>query len=549
MRKPKLTTAVLLGLISAPALIAVSYFGNTLTGLSFLPFDLFDWLTRVLPGSVITFGIDSLVATLAAMGLSVSETAKLAEQLMAISIVIVFGPLLGLLVGLTMRRFEEAPIQAGMLAGLPFFLLFLAVELTLGLSGSFLFTAVWLFLLTAGWGAVLAYALEWLARQTPSVAAEEETQPAPQYDAGRRQALLKLTGAAAGITLGAWGLGRLTQSEVTAVVQDSGAGQPLPTSAPATPGATQPAAAQSVEIPPTPSGRIAVPSGTRPEITSNEDFYRIDINTRPPVIDGTEWQLEVDGLFQNARNLTIDDLMSYPSLTQPITLSCISNRVAGDLIGTSYWTGVRLRDVLEDLQLTPEAGALVLEAEDGFYETVIAEDMFDERTLLVYGMNGETLPVEHGFPLRIYIPNRYGMKQPKWIVRMEAVEAWVPGYWVERGWSREARPQIVSVIDTIATDAAEDGRIPLGGIAWAGDRGIQSVEVQVDDGPWQEAELRTPPISSLTWVQWRFEWPSEQGRHTFTVRATDGTGTLQTAEINDPHPDGATGYHSRSETI
>lgn len=549
MRKPKLKTAVLLGLISAPALIAVSYFGNSLTGLSFLPFDLFDWLTRVLPGSLVTFGIDTLVATLGALGLSVSETAKLAEQLLAIGIVIAFGPLLGLLVGLAMRQFGGAPIQAGMVAGLPLFLLFLAVELTLGLSGNFLFTTVWLFVLTAGWGGVIAYTLQWMVRQTRTSTGQDKTQAAPEYDAGRREALLKLTGAAAGITLGAWGLGRLAQSEVTAVVQDSGAGQPLPTAGPATPGATRPAASQSAEIPATPSGRISVPPGTRPEITSNESFYRIDINTRPPVIDGSAWQLEVDGLFQNARSLTIDDIMSYPSITQPITLSCISNRVAGDLIGTSYWTGVRLRDVLEDLQLAPDAGALILEAEDGFYETVIAEDMFDERTLLVYGMNGETLPVEHGFPLRIYIPNRYGMKQPKWIVRMEAVEAWAPGYWVERGWSREARPQIVSVIDTIAIDAAEDGRVPLGGIAWAGDRGIQSVEVQVDDGPWQQAELRNPPISSLTWVQWRYDWPSESGRHTFTVRATDGTGTLQTTEINDPHPDGATGYHSRSVTI
>jgi hypothetical protein len=292
-----------------------------------------------------------------------------------------------------------------------------------------------------------------------------------------------------------------------------------------------------------------MPSGVRPEVTSNEEFYRIDINTRPPVIDGAEWQLEVGGLFQNPRNLTIDDMMTYPAVTQPLTMSCISNRIGGDLIGTSYWTGVRLRDVLGDLQLAPEAGALHIEAEDGFYETVIAEDMMDERTLLVFGMNGETLPVEHGYPLRIYIPNRYGMKQPKWIVRMDAIEAWQPGYWVERGWSREARPQIVSVVDTVATEEADSGMIPVGGIAWAGDRGIEKVEVRVDDGPWHEAQLRTPPISGLTWVQWRYDWPAESGNHTFTVRATDGTGTVQTDERNDPHPDGATGYHSRTASV
>jgi len=284
-------------------------------------------------------------------------------------------------------------------------------------------------------------------------------------------------------------------------------------------------------------------------VTPTEDFYRIDINTRSPVVDGDAWELEVGGLFQSPRNLTLDDLMAYPAVTQAITLSCISNRIGGDLISTGYWTGLRLRDLLADLQLEPEAGALFLEAEDGFYETVVAEDMMDERTLLVYGMNGETLPVEHGYPLRIYIPNRYGMKQPKWIVRMQAIEAWRPGYWVERGWSREARPHIVSVVDTVAEDAAENGQVPVGGIAWAGDRGIQKVELRVDDGPWEEAELRKPPLSTLTWVQWRYNWPAEPGAHTLTVRATDGTGTLQTAEETGVRPDGATGYHSKNVSI
>ena len=132
---------------------------------------------------------------------------------------------------------------------------------------------------------------------------------------------------------------------------------------------------------------------------------------------------------------------------------------------------------------------------------------------------------------------------------LEVIDHAGPGYWVERGWSREARPNIVSVIDTVAVDAVENGRIPIGGIAWAGDRGIQKVEVRVDDGPWEEAQMRTPPLSNLTWVQWRYDWSGDSGRHTFTVRATDGTGELQTEEINDPHPSGATGYHSLTTSI
>jgi DMSO/TMAO reductase YedYZ molybdopterin-dependent catalytic subunit len=290
--------------------------------------------------------------------------------------------------------------------------------------------------------------------------------------------------------------------------------------------------------------------GTRPELTPAEDFYRIDINTRRPSIEEADWQLEVAGLFDNPRMLSLDDIKAYPTVTQPITLSCISNRVGGDLIGTSNWTGIRLRDLLEDLGIAPESKEVMIDAADGFFESVMTEDMMDPRTLLVYGMNDETLTREHGFPLRIYIPNRYGMKQPKWIIRITAVAEPVMGYWVVRGWSHEARPQIVSVIDNVAKDEPDpEGRIPIGGIAWAGDRGINKVELQVDDGNWVEAVLRTPPLSPLTWVQWRFDWQPEPGKHTFTVRATDGEGSLQIVKKSGVRPDGATGYHSADVRI
>ncbi|HSM57917.1 MAG TPA: molybdopterin-dependent oxidoreductase [Candidatus Sulfomarinibacteraceae bacterium] len=535
-----LRTGVIVGLLTSLPLIALSYLANAVAGLPFIPFDLFDWLARVLPGGLITFGIDAMVVTLSALGLAVSETAKLAEQMMALGIIIILGALAGLVIAGWRQRDPQKTMQAGATIGLALFVVFLLAEVGLGITGNVLLVSLWLLLLAVGFGVVTAATLDRLAAVETRAEDRDET---------RRDLLLKLAGSSLGLALGAWGLGWLADNRSGAVVQESGAGQPLSdtlNTAGATPGSVESAPAN---IPPTPAGRIEPVPGTRAEITSNEEFYRIDINTRPPVIDGNNWQLEVAGLFQEPRTLTLADLMGYPAVTQPLTLSCISNRIAGDLIGASYWTGVRLSDVMEDLGLQPEAGALFIEAEDGFYETVVAEDMFDERTLLVYGMNGQTLPVEHGFPLRIFIPNRYGMKQPKWIVRIEAIEAWRPGYWVDRGWSREARPHTVSVIDTVATDLIEDGRLPLGGIAWAGDRGIQKVEVQVDGGEWVEAQLREPPLSSLTWVQWRYEWPAQSGRHTFTVRATDGAGELQTAERSDPHPDGATGYHSQTVTI
>ena len=289
--------------------------------------------------------------------------------------------------------------------------------------------------------------------------------------------------------------------------------------------------------------------GTRPDVTPADRFYRVDINTGAPSINIDEWGLDVGGLFDRPRQLSLADLKAYPPVVQPITLSCISNPVGGDLIGTASWTGASLPTVLKDLGLRPEAKALALGSEDDYYESVELQDMQDPRTLLVYGMNGGPLPQAHGFPLRIYIPNRYGMKQPKWIISMVALDKDGPGYWVDRGWNKEARAQIVSVIDVVAVDNVQDGRVPVGGIAWAGARGIQKVEIQVDAGEWAPAALRLPPLSPLTWVQWRYDWPVTPGHHTFTVRATDGTGALQTAADAGTFPNGANGYHSVEATL
>jgi DMSO/TMAO reductase YedYZ molybdopterin-dependent catalytic subunit len=389
---------------------------------------------------------------------------------------------------------------------------------------------VWLGIVFIGWGGFLGRILS--------------REPAPEPDAesrtARRQMLIKLVGGSAALAIGAWGIGRLFGRNSG----DVGASQPLPDAANELPTIIgenpDPETAEAL------ANRIEPAPGTRSELTANADFYRIDINTRPPIISKDNWALIVDGLFENPKPLSLEDLMAYPAVTQPVTMGCISNQIGGDLIGTSNWTGVRLRDVLADLGIQDGAMFLQVEAIDGFYETVSLMDMIDPRTLLVYGMNGETLPVEHGFPLRIYIPDRYGMKQPKWITRMTAMAEDVDGYWVVRGWSKEARPQIVSVIDTVNTEApTNEGLIPIGGIAWAGARGIQKVELQFNGGQWLEAALRNPTLSPLTWTQWRFDWePESSGSYQILVRATDGTGALQIEEEQGTRPDGATGYHS-----
>jgi DMSO/TMAO reductase YedYZ molybdopterin-dependent catalytic subunit len=161
------------------------------------------------------------------------------------------------------------------------------------------------------------------------------------------------------------------------------------------------------------------------------------------------------------------------------------------------------------------------------------------------------LPHEHGFPLRIIIPHRYGMKQPKWILRMELIDREGEGYWVERGWSAEAFVRTTSVIDPIVRSALDEasGLLPIGGIGYAGAAGISRIEAQVDDGPWVEAQLRAPALSGLTWVQWRYDWPAVPGRHTFRVRAVDAQGVPQIETREGVRPDGATGLHVRTATI
>jgi DMSO/TMAO reductase YedYZ molybdopterin-dependent catalytic subunit len=294
--------------------------------------------------------------------------------------------------------------------------------------------------------------------------------------------------------------------------------------------------------------------GTRPELTPIERHYRIDINTVPPGIDGRTWRLKINGLVETPLSITLDDLRKYEPVHRFITLSCISNPVGGDLIGTTRWTGISLKRLLPDLRIKSNATHLKLTSADGFWESLSLETInADDRVMLVYEWDGVPLTREHGFPLRIYIPDVHGMKQPRWIESIEVMDHAEPGYWVVRGWDAVARMKTTSVIDAVAVNmdiikATPDMRVPIGGIAHAGARGISRVEVKVDDGPWQQALLRTP-LSDLTWVIWRFDWPFRQGSHTFTVRAFDNTGAPQITEQRPPVPSGASGLFSKTQKL
>ena len=294
--------------------------------------------------------------------------------------------------------------------------------------------------------------------------------------------------------------------------------------------------------------------GTRLEYTAVEDHYRIFIRTTPTVIDGASWTLPISGLVANPVELSIEDIRNnYEPRSQFITLSCISNRIAGPLISTTQWTGASFKDILATVQPLPGARYVNIESGDGFHEIVDLELIDqDERIMLAYAWDERPIPVEHGFPLRIWLPDRYGMKQPKWITNMTVQEEYTPGYWVSRQWDEVARVRATSVVDTIADDAVfeQDGQtmVPVGGIAYAGARGISRVEVSVNNGPWQPAQLREP-LSDTTWVLWRYDWPFEAGNHSMRVRCYEADGTPQIEEQMRERPSGATGIHRLAKVV
>lgn len=252
--------------------------------------------------------------------------------------------------------------------------------------------------------------------------------------------------------------------------------------------------------------------------------------------------------MEDPTSWNINQIRAFDSVSEFITLTCISNPVGGPLSSTTRWTGVSLQRILPSWKLKSSATHLKIHGTDGFFESVALETIWsDERVMLAYEWDGIPLPIENGFPLRIFIPNRYGMKQPKWIESIEATDHWEPGFSVKNTWDKDAIMQTTSVIDNVVVDAKKrPGTVMVGGIAHAGSRGISKVEVRVDGGEWEEAQLREP-LSELTWVVWRYEWPFRKGEHEFAVRACDRSGVMQSEVKSPPYPRGATGIFSKSQ--
>ncbi len=528
MKRLSIAFGALLGVLTSIPVIVLSYFASLL-GLPFAPFDLFDWIVPLLPGPLVTLAIDTLVAIVSWLDpASISGGVLLAEHLIALALFVFLGAAFGAILAMLGRWKDPRHLPFfGLGVGAVLLALTTAAEFFLGFPAAGPVLSIpWLSLLFLSWGGSLG----WLLRGTA---------PAPAAQAGgplSRRRFLQLVGTVAvTLTASAAGLGLFLRRRA------SREGSPTPllraaeTSGSA---ASPPEEVLANRIPPAP--------GVRPEVTATEDFFEVGIRSLPPHIELDIWRLQIDGLVNRPLSLTLEELRSLPAVSQYVTLACISNPIGGSLIGTALYRGVRLKDLLERTVVKTEAIQVFLESADGFYEGVDISAALDERTLLVYEMNGQPLSAEHGFPLRLYVANRYGMKLPKWITHLEVVDAEREGYWTKRGWSLLAVPQTLSNIDrdTLARRDAAAQTVSLGGIAYAGDRGISKVEVQVDSEPWAEAELRAPPLSPLTWVQWRFDWPAQPGRHIARVRTYEGDGRPQRTADSAPHPDGATGIHS-----
>ena len=376
-------------------------------------------------------------------------------------------------------------------------------------------------------GAAAGIAVLWLllrsGRELPRHAGE-----LPPRTESRRAFLLQAGGAVAFAGVAA-ALGRALQGRVSAAASRS---------AVVLPGARRP-------LPAVPAGADFGVEGLSPFVTPNDHFYRIDVNLVVPQVEAETWSLKVTGRVERELEITYAELLDMEMVEADVTLACVSNEVGGRLVGNARWLGTPLLAILERAGVDAAADQVVARAVDGFTVGFPVAALRDGRTALVaVGMNGEPLPIRHGFPARLVIAGLYGyVSATKWLGEIELTrfEDYDP-YWIKRGWAVEAPIKTSARIDT-----AKDGVVA--GVAWAPTLGIERVELRIDDGDWVECEL-ADEVSKDTWRQWRHRWSdATPGRHSLTVRATDGSGMTQREERVAPFPDGAEGWHTVNVTV
>ena len=362
-----------------------------------------------------------------------------------------------------------------------------------------------------------------------SVAPARTTEPATAL--ARRTFVGALVGTAAGAAIA--GIAARVANSATAAVTAVREALTLP--APVAPAA------------PIPAGAALDVAGITPLVTANRDFYRIDTALQVPRIDAGQWRLRVTGLVEEEIELDWDELSSLPLQETYVTLMCVSNEVGRGLTGNALWLGHPIREVLARARPLPEADMVLSVSQDGWTAGTPLEVLQDDRdALLAIGMNGEPLPLEHGFPVRMVVPGLYGyVSATKWVVELRVTRFdRDQGYWTPRGWSALGPVKTHSRIDVPRENSrVSAGMRPVAGIAWAQQTGIERVEVRVDGGPWNEARL-ADAISIDTWRQWVWMWEATSGTHVIEARATDASGFTQRAQYVPVAPNGAEGYHA-----
>lgn len=366
----------------------------------------------------------------------------------------------------------------------------------------------------------------------PAAPADEPAAPAALPSPSRRRLLVAL-GAAAVLAASGSAVGAVARSRRALEVGPEEVALPPPQRA----------------LEPAPAGLEI--DGLSPLFTPNSDFYRIDTAISVPRVDAGDWTLRVHGLVARPFTLTLPQLLELDLVEADVTLACVSNEVGNDLVGTARWLGVTLAQLLERAGVEPTAEQVVGRSVDGWTAGFPLEAAFDGREALVaVGMNGEPLPARHGFPARLVVPGLYGyVSATKWLSDIELATWDFDGYWIPRGWAKEAPIRRQSRIDRPAPRAQLDSsEVVVAGVAWAPLVGVEQVELQVDDADWQPTELG-PGLNDATWRQWVWRGELAPGEHRLRVRCVGGDGQRQTGQESPPQPDGATGWHTISVTV
>jgi DMSO/TMAO reductase YedYZ molybdopterin-dependent catalytic subunit len=374
----------------------------------------------------------------------------------------------------------------------------------------------------------------------PSEAEPPEAELEPDEDSGAevapsRRSFLAAGAGVAGVAVVAGAAGRLLAERSSVATAISTVRIPGPSRPP----------------PPLPAGvNLGIP-GLTPFITPNGQFYRVDTAIVLPQVAPSSWQLRIHGMVARDITLSYDELLHRPLIEDYITLCCVSNPVGGPYIGNALWLGASLASLLREAGIRAGADQLICTSVDGFTSGTPVQTVMDGRdALLAVAMNGQPLPVEHGFPVRMVVPGLYGyVSACKWITDINVTTfAGNDAYWVQQGWSQQAPIKTESRIDVPSASSVRAGRAAVAGVAWAQHKGIEAVQVRVDRSPWQEARLGAVPDLD-TWRQWAWEWDATPGTHVIEARATDKTGYTQTSLQEPVEPNGATGYPTVSVTV